>query len=433
MNHRSDSIAADASLNEFQRLMRCWAELAPYNAGIMARISGPADIERWRQAAHAVSEETIIPGRAKANPPGQTEIENAGASLAETIRCQLNRRFPPEELPFRFFVVNHSPDSHWFGIMFDHWITDGHSGRQFLRRCVLRYQQPASTISPSLPPLHPLEKDAVPLLAFHTGLRALPRGFAECVRQYQRHRRAYRMWLSDPADLSSGFLYHDLSGISVRHLRSRARECKASLNDLFLAAIAQTLGKHTAAERSAGKRRGLFRTPRDQVALATAVDLRRLMKYPLEDTMGCFVTYYTSLLSNPETQPLETLARHIARETRSKKSPTSAMRSFSSMQPFRMHWDYWPGDRKQIFHKGFPLLAGLSYLNLTDSSVEQEATSVPQVLGYLGISPTGPMLPMVFMLMTFGDRLSLGLTYRTAAFTAESAALIAEQFADRLR
>jgi hypothetical protein len=410
--------------------MRRWTELGPYNAGHVARVSGPADLERWRQAVQAVREETIMAGNAKREPLEQTLIESPGSDLVETIRSQLNRKFAPEESPFRFFAVNHSSDSHWFGIMFDHWIGDSHSIRQFMRRCVLRYQAPAATLT--LPPLRPLDKCAARLMDFPAGRRALPQGFVECVRQYRRHRRAYRIWLRDPADFSSGFLYSELPGISVQRLLSRAREWGVSINDLFLAAIAQTLGEHTAAERNAGKRPKLFHAPRDQVALATAVDLRRLMDNPLEDTMGCFLSYYTTLLSSPERQPLEALTRDIASETRSQKSRTSAMRFFSSMQPVRILWDNWPGDRKLLLHKGYPLLAGLSNVNLSSSWVEEEITSAPQVLDYLRISPTGPMLPMVFTLTTIRDLLSLCLTYRTAAFTPDSAASIARQFADRL-
>jgi hypothetical protein len=51
------------------------------------------------------------------------------------------------------------------------------------------------------------------------------------------------------------------------------------------------------------------------------------------------------------------------------------------------------------------------------------------VIDYLRISPVGPLLPLVFTPSTMGNRLSLGVTYRTTAFSRADAEQIAKDFA----
>jgi hypothetical protein len=73
-------------------------------------------------------------------------------------------------------------------------------------------------------------------------------------------------------------------------------------------------------------------------------------------------------------------------------------------------------------------VAGISNVNMTGSWVDPPASSdertderangrpIPQILDYPRISPTGPLIPLVFTLTTIRGRLSLCVTYRTQAF-----------------
>lgn len=56
----------------------------------------------------------------------------------------------------------------------------------------------------------------------------------------------------------------------------------------------------------------------------------------------------------------------------------------------------------------------------------------PQVLDYLRISPTGPLIPLVFTLTTIRNRLSLCVTYRTTSFHEEKLQGVVEDFVRRL-
>jgi hypothetical protein len=54
------------------------------------------------------------------------------------------------------------------------------------------------------------------------------------------------------------------------------------------------------------------------------------------------------------------------------------------------------------------------------------------VLEYLRISPTGPMVPLVFNLTTLGDRLHLSMTYREVLLEETQAAQMADAFLERI-
>jgi hypothetical protein len=87
------------------------------------------------------------------------------------------------------------------------------------------------------------------------------------------------------------------------------------------------------------------------------------------------------------------------------------------------------------------VVAGISNVNMTGSWVAPPADAVdasegdpgvPRVLDYIRISPTGPLLPLVFTLTTIRDRLTLCMTYRTTSFTDEQARELGEDFSRRL-
>jgi hypothetical protein len=87
-----------------------------------------------------------------------------------------------------------------------------------------------------------------------------------------------------------------------------------------------------------------------------------------------------------------------------------------------------------LLHKTVPVVAGISNVNMTGSWVDlaDGREGVPQVLDYLRISPTGPLIPLVFTLTTISNRLSLCITYRTQSFTEEEATRAADNFVKRL-
>jgi hypothetical protein len=83
-----------------------------------------------------------------------------------------------------------------------------------------------------------------------------------------------------------------------------------------------------------------------------------------------------------------------------------------------------------FYRKRIPLAGGISNVNLNQ---DWPQTYHPHpLMQYIRVSPTGPMMPLVFTTTTLGDKLNFGLTYRDAVIPVERAQQIAAHFKDRL-
>ena len=69
-----------------------------------------------------------------------------------------------------------------------------------------------------------------------------------------------------------------------------------------------------------------------------------------------------------------------------------------------------PHELYHFYRKELPLLGGVSNVNLNNTWAAKYHPG--PLLEYLRISPTGPMVPLVFNLTTLGDRLHLSMTCR---------------------
>lgn len=408
-------------LTEFQEAMRQWKALTPYNAGHVMRISGAPDLDRWRKA---VSESLRELGYAT-----QTEfpIEISSLHLNEKITNELNTGFAEQEPPLRAFILAENAESHLFGIFFDHWFADSASIRALLHRIWVNY---SGTGGP-LPPLRLATR-------LTSAARRAPQqhlaAILSCARNYLRHRHAYRIPLRDPLDFATGFFSLRFPAGAIERIRTLAKGQGATVNDAFLAAAAQVF-----AEFSAGERRSLRtrfgRVRRDRIGIATAADLRPPGEN-MESVFGFFLGYFTVVLEQPEKLSFNKLTACIARETSTHKNSTRALEFVWNLRFARWMWNRLDHARSRalLFHKALPLVAGISNVNLTGSWVEQVApvNDRAAVLDYFRVSPTGPLLPLVFTLTTIADRLSLSVTYRTTAFSAASSGQIASAFVARL-
>src|SRR5207249_1713215 len=201
-------------------------------------------------------------------------IESTTLALDQKIIEELNRPFVPGTLPLRAFVMIDQQDSHFLGVIYDHWFADSPSLRAFMQRVLLHY----SGVGDNLPPLRVAGDDEDPLEQSGFAFRAL----VSCLRNYLRHRRAYRIHLRDPLDFGTGFLSARFPDGAINQIRAFAKKYGATVNDVFLATASQALGKSTKEER------GFPRTERDRVAVATAVDLKALSGRNVENIFGFF-------------------------------------------------------------------------------------------------------------------------------------------------
>lgn len=393
----------DHQLTDFQRLMRSWKELAPYNAAHVLQISGTADLARWEGALNQTFSQL-----GSGEP---LHVQTSNIDLDHTIAAELNRPFAGTQLPLRALVIPAGHD-HFLALIYDHWFADSPSIRALLHRGFETYRLGTA----DLPPLR-----AAPPSPSGSAFSAITNG----IRTYRRHRRATRIHLCDPLDFRTGFFSRRFALGTISAIRANARRAGAKVNDVFLAAAAHVLGEHTTAQRAASRR--------NEVGIASAVDLRE----PAADaTFGFDLSYFSIVLQQPEEMRFEKLVRIVAQQTSALKVHDEVARFNLSLKCARFAWSVTskPRRRAELFRKGLPLVAGISNVNLSGTSADDVAEVARQahLLDYLRVSPVGPLLPLVFTLTTIRDRLSLCVSFRSTAFPDDIAAKLADAFISKL-
>jgi hypothetical protein len=455
-----DSSAASSpiQLNAFQRLMRRWSQQHPYNAGQVMRVSGIADRKRWKEAVEAVIGEVGL-GRPRFQggdqvvvfvPVDDLTIEQSSLDVQAYFNEELNRPFGSGELPIRFAMLpappHHGQPSHYFAAVYDHWIADSRAMRELMCRIFERYQSACETQS-SLPPLTLSAPPFKPLFRKHVGRLTRWTAMRESLKNLWRHRHGYRLNLWNPLDFTSRFVIRELPEGLIDRLYRFAKSRSASVNDLFIAVIAQTMGTYTADERL-GKSRKLLHFARRGVGIGTIVDIRDAASQPLDRVFNLYLSSYTVLLKNPEQRPAADVMGQVARETSLIKKTMSTVKGFWALEMARFGYDVYdsPRFRAMLLHKTVPVVAGISNVNMTGSWADPAPAAgdekgpgdrsagrvVPQILDYLRISPTGPLIPVVFTLTTIRGRLSLCVTFRTQAFHENKLHEIVQDFIRRL-
>jgi hypothetical protein len=393
----------DRRLSDFQKLMRSWKELAPYNAAHVLKISGAADRGRWEEALKVVLRQ-VEPGTER------LRVETSSFELDPTVARELNRPFATGEPPLRGVIVSAADGNHFLAFTYDHWWADSPSIRAFLQRVWLIYRGDKDD-------LPPLQIDDSASASRRSAFAALP----GALRTYRRHRRATRIHLRDPLDFQTRFFSRHFAPGAIDGIRATARRHEAKVNDVFLAAAAQVLGEHTATQR-ADTRPRRFGALRDQIGVASAIDLRDA---GAESAFGFAVSYYTVVLAHPEQIPLGELVRIVAQQTGARKTREEIAQFNLSLKCARFAWSLASArqTRAELFRKGLPIVAAISNVNLSGSWVEQAAKEAhgPRLLDYLRVSPVGPLLPLVFTLTTIIDRLSLCVSFRRTAFSTQTA------------
>src|SRR5580700_11197252 len=142
------------ALNVFQRLIRQWESIHPYNGAQVLKIEGAVDLDlcrrAWLDALSALGlgvlcfsrtsyRYRLLNGEAIYHGPVQPP---RGATLSDWITSELNRSFDDSDgVPFRPFVIQE--DGHfWMGLTYQHWVADSTSIRMLMREWFVRQFQP---------------------------------------------------------------------------------------------------------------------------------------------------------------------------------------------------------------------------------------------------------------------------------------------------
>src|SRR5690348_14434577 len=150
-----ESFMSAGKLNVFQRLVRQWDELHPYNAAQVLQLRGTPDLDRWTNEWNRTLRELglgrvrVYDGRFSVQQlngvlqPIHARQITGQCELEQHITIELNQRFDPgDDLPFRPFIL-FERDSYYIGVVYHHWIADSASIRMLLREWFLRQFDPA--------------------------------------------------------------------------------------------------------------------------------------------------------------------------------------------------------------------------------------------------------------------------------------------------
>jgi hypothetical protein len=218
-------------------------------------------------------------------------------------------------------------------------------------------------------------------------------------------RRVYRLPESKDGGQNARVLLLRAPDGLLRRLRAGCRIRRVNVHDAFLTALMAALVELTPGRRSHRKRRGL--------ALATAVDLRRIDRDKFADRFGLYVGHWINTLDKPEALDLEGILREMTRQTQIEKSAERYV-------GLEWHWRTLLFQRRWLsvnenrtwYRKVYPLSAGVSHVRLNGSGF---GAAKDEVLRYFLVPPPGPAVPLVVAPASLDENLTFAAVYREAA------------------
>jgi len=209
---------------------------------------------------------------------------------------------------------------------------------------------------------------------------------------------------------------------TVDRVRQFARDNRASVNDVFLAALCRALAPFLPKRRSKAKSR--------VVTLGTIVDTRSDANEDLSETLGTFLGYYLVRAAGDGSMPLDELTRGIAAITRAKKAERSYLDSAINFRAASAIWPRLkPESRLHFARQALPLTAGISNVHLRGSWIEQASD---RILDFSRAVSCGPALPLVVSPTTIHNRMNIAVSYRTTGFSQSKIDGIMQSFVGQL-
>lgn len=417
--------------NLFQASMLRWRDLHPYSAVHVVRLEHPLDAARLTAIldgelrARGLTGLVLDVARARYEYTGgpaevALEVHAGGAAplavVERIIGGALNRPFPRDGPlnPFRFFAVDCGP-SFYLGLAYDHVFAGGDSIVVLLHGIVARYGGDGAGEAPARP------FDRYPptfgrLFQRHT--RTLVRGIPFLRAMAASCRRSVRPAYPHGEDPANGFVYRRLESQAAATLVNTAQEWGVSVNDMLLAILLQAL------EPFVGRRAPT--EVRHEIAVASILNLRRDLGIDPNVTFGQFLSSFRVSHPLPPGISLERLARDIAGETAPIKRDKLYLQSLLAVAGSGALWHFLSPDRRRRFYaKNYPVSGAISMLNV--NTLWAGAGGPGPTPEYLRAVPTGPLAPVVLAVTTSAALIHLGISYRTAAFSPDEIARIADR------
>jgi hypothetical protein len=413
-----------APINVFQKLMRRWDAVHPYNAGQFLRIVGKPVTDDWCTAWKKALESTGLGSVSTASNKYQfvtpTALSTCPLSISTgcfdaVVSEQLNHPFDqPGELPFRPMLVVGDGEHH-VGVIYQHWLADSAAIRMLMREWFFNAVDPKSARTSPL---------KLPRRGYWNTLgpgRCAASFFGSVLDLTRRHTRLRKVQkigsdaLSNP---DTRYISIDTRPGLIDDLRAASKRAGVKVNDVFLAALVGTCARHVPLQR---------RGKRTDVAVGSVVDLRPYCRRDLSDTFGLYLGFTNVVCQERELRSFDSMLQAVARQTRHQKkngvAPASLMWMSAALVVGTLSK---PGELYHFYRKEMPLAGGISNVDLSKDWPADYHPSL--VTDYVRVSPTGPMTPLVFTTTTLGDRFNLGMTHRTGLIPPDMACAISKTF-----
>lgn len=417
--------------NLFQRLTRRWEAVHPYNAAQVMRISRPVSCSD-AAAAWAEALRTLGLGRVHVSNGMRFRHEALngefvryplavlpqGTSLEEHLTSELNRPFDQaDEPPFRPFLLPQD-DSVYFGVVYQHWVADSVSIRAVLQEWFGRLFDPQAIRQV---PIRQARKGYWHLFG-NRGNWRIDEAVLSNFRAHMRYRRVRKVKCNGCHDYPVRVTLHRTADGLVDALRTLARAEKCKVHDVLLAALAEACDAYVPTQ---------IRRNRPDIAVGSIVDLRQHASDDLSDIFGLFLGF-TQVICRPQVlRDWPRLLKCVAAQNRVHKQSGLPQTSMLWMAAAMALNPLVPD--KNLYHfyrKEMPTSGGLSNVNMNDTWAARYHPDPIQE--YWRISPTGPMVPLVFSTTTLGSRLTVALTCRRALMPPEQAQRMAGSLLNRL-
>ncbi len=425
--NKSGRLLMRGRLNLFQATMLRWRELHPYNAVHTVRIDAPLDAARLARDIDATLSARGLGGLVLDTvrkryeygggaPRTALDVIGGGADPAEALREAIERGInatfaPTGRLdPFQFFAVDAGPRFH-LGVAYDHVVAGGDSIADLLAEIVLRYTgaAPPPRPPPSLYPPTCARVFARHALAVLAGFTAVPGAIASVRRSQRPHYR-----FGD--DRRNAFAAVRIGAAGVAALNRATAAWGVTRGDLMLALLMRAVAPFAGSDRVGQQR--------NEIGIATIVNLRRDFGTTLRETFGQFLSSYRYAHPVPPGIALEQLARDLHAQTARVRRRRLYLITLIALAGVGALWRWLsPARRGRVYSKHYAAWAGLTPLDV--DAIWRDAGAATPAAGYLRAVSTGPATPLILAATSAGNELLIGLSYRTAAFDPADIARIA--------
>lgn len=407
-----------------------WNELHPYNAVHVVRVAATFDLSRLRAVIQATlaglgltnfsvnHRDGVFHYRGGPVVSDITVIEDRGtaaSSLTAEIERQLNTPFLQSESfePFRFFVVP-GQGSYSLGLAYFHPVADAASVVWLLKQLVKACGASDGVGSCATIDI-PSGRLGFEILrhpgAVASRVAALP-AFIRMLRS------AIRPRYQDVDDQRNGFTRFMLEPAALGWLRAAGKSWGVTLNDLFLALLLHSLAPMAASRHQARRRK---------MAAGCIVNVRKDMGIS-PGTFGLFLGSFMVANEVPEGAGLKEIAAAIALQSGRIKAKRFYLATPVQLAFVGIVLRFFSTGRKRSFYqKHCPLWGGITNMNI-NPLWEEQAQEGP--LDYLRAVSTGPVTPLVLSVTTVGERVNVGLSYRTTVFSAAEIGMVQSRLAD---